>query len=313
MSWKDYFYFTKTERNGIVILIALIILVMLSPLLYSEIFPSKVIDFSEIHQKADHYEQLLADYHKARQRTEEALERRYRESSLPELTPFPFDPNQLGTEGFLEMGLSERIASNIVNYRRSGGTFRYKEDLNKIYSISDALYAQLEPFINLPMRPEKADEIQPSQRADTAAQYERQVRWADVLIDINRADTTQWQQIRGIGPVFSSRIYSYRDLLGGFYSTGQLLEVFGMDSARFAQIEPHLTLEDTIELRKININTADFAILIRHPYLNRNQVNSILRMREVHGPYQSVDDLKRSELINDELLTKVAPYLVVND
>ena len=66
MSWKDYFYFTKTERNGIMVLVILIIIIILLPFFHPLIFPAKVYDFSEFDSKVDRFEQMLAEYREAR-------------------------------------------------------------------------------------------------------------------------------------------------------------------------------------------------------------------------------------------------------
>jgi competence protein ComEA len=315
MSWKDYFYFTKTERNGITVLIILIIAILFFPMIYERVNPPKAYDFSEFNQQIDDYLAIRAEYEAARLEME-SRRRVKRPVIAIQLTPFSFDPNELSTEEFQQLGLPPSIARNIVNYRNAGGTFRFREDLKRIYSIDDELFSQLEQYIQLPARGQptaerkKTDIDRPHRQTE---QSSREVQsWAKVLVDINRADTTEWQQIRGIGPVFSRRITAYRDLLGGFYSIDQLLEVFGMDSTRFSQVSDHLVMEN-YPLKTININTADFASLIRHPYLDRNQVNSILQMRERHGPYKAIEDVKRSALISEEDFSRLAPYLRVND
>ncbi len=318
MSWKDYFYFTKTERNGIIVLVLLILIVILMPFVYPLIFPVKTYDFSDFDKKIDRFEQMLSEYREARTAIVETYEREAGNRTSLTLNLFPFNPNNLSSEEFIEMGIPERIAGNIVNYRNAGGTFRSREDLKRIYSINNELYTQLESYIDLPTRKElsriRMEERQSrSLRQDTITRRPFQPAWADVMLDINKADTLEWQKIRGIGEVFSRRITSYRELLGGFYSTAQLLEVFGMDSVRYEQIKPHIFISDTLELRKININTADFVTLVRHPYLERNQVNSILRMRERHGPYSSPDDILRSELIDENIYQRIAPYLSVSE
>jgi len=318
MSWKDYFYFTKTERNGIVVLLILIIVIILLPFIYPLFFPVKVYDFSEFDRKVDRYEQMLAEYHEARMAIETSYEIEASSRTTLSLNLFPFDPNNLSREEFLEMGIPERVAGNIINYRKAGGSFRFREDLKRIYSINDEMYNQLENYISLPSREEhlatraKERQFQLSQQ-DSLQRTTARPSWAEEMLDINKADSLEWQKIRGIGEVFSRRITSYRDLLGGYYSTAQLLEVFGMDSTRYEQIKPHIFLSDTLQLRKININTADFVTLVRHPYLDRNQVNSILRMRERHGPYSSPEEILRSELIDEALYQRIAPYLTVSD
>jgi len=321
MGLKDYFYFTKTERNGIIVLIILILIVLAYPLAKRKLTKPETIDFTEINNQISEYEQLLSEYIQAKESFEHSrtLANRETQNTTIELRPEKFNPNELSMEEYLSLGLTEGIARNIINYRNAGGQFRYREDFKRIYTITDDIYYQLESYIDLPVKPTPGSQInQPADtdqnRQDTLQRpsSDRTPRWADVLIDINRADTTEWQKVRGIGPVFSRRITAYREILGGYYSTDQLMEVFGMDSTRFEQIADHIFVEEP-ELTKININEADFVQLVRHPYLNRNQVNSILRMREQHGLYKEIDEIKKSELISDSVFRKIAPYLTISE
>jgi competence protein ComEA len=38
-------------------------------------------------------------------------------------------------------------------------------------------------------------------------------------------------------------------------------------------------------------------------------VNAIIRFREQHGDYESINDLKNIAIMNDEILRKIEPYL----
>ncbi len=49
-----------------------------------------------------------------------------------------------------KLGLTDKQISTIKNYEAAGGKFKRKEDLKKIYSISDIEYKILEPYINIP-------------------------------------------------------------------------------------------------------------------------------------------------------------------
>lgn len=320
MGIKDYFYFTKTERNGITVLIILILIILAYPLVKLNFTKNETVDFSKINEQINEYEQLILEYKKAKESFERnrIISNKETQNTSIALKPELFNPNVLSLEEYLDLGLTETIARNIINYRNAGGQFRYREDFKKIYSITDEIYEQLETYIDLPVKPASGNLTSRSgdttnYRRNTPEKiFEETPRWADILIDINRADTTEWQKIRGIGPVFSKRITAYRELLGGFYSPDQLLEVFGMDSVRFEQIEDHIFI-DEFELTQIDINQADFVQLVRHPYLNRNQVNSILQIREQHGIYQEINDLKRSKLITDSVFNKIAPYITVSN
>ena len=101
-------------------------------------------------------------------------------------------------------------------------------------------------------------------------------------VHINSADTLELQSLPGIGSFFAKNIVSYREKLGGFIETNQLLEVYAFDSARLEMIESYLII-DTIETRKIKINHDDFKTILRHPYIEYEDVKKIVKYRESKG------------------------------
>jgi DNA uptake protein ComE-like DNA-binding protein len=116
------------------------------------------------------------------------------------------------------------------------------------------------------------------------------------------------QDLRGIGPVFASRIVRFRDNLGGFYDVSQLLSVYGMDEERFEGIKDHVFV-DTLLLRKINVNKADFELLRKHPLISPKQANAIVHYRKQHGEFVRISDLLKIALLDEDFLIKIAPYL----
>lgn len=102
------------------------------------------------------------------------------------------------------------------------------------------------------------------------------------VLPLNTADSTELVALPQIGEVMASRIHRYRDRLGGYVALDQLFEVKGMDSARFETIRPYLLLE-TDDIRHINVNNDEFKTLLRHPYLEYDQVKAIVNYRERKG------------------------------
>ncbi len=128
------------------------------------------------------------------------------------------------------------------------------------------------------------------------------------LIELNSADSSLLESLPGIGPVLSVRAIKYRELLGGFCSVNQLREVYGLSEDTFILIEKRLRV-DTLKIRKIDVNTADFGRLIRHPYFERYEVVSILKYRELKGRLTGPDDLTGNKLLTAEKAAKLRPYL----
>lgn len=311
MGWKDLFYFSRGERNGILVLLFLIILVLFAPLIYRSFYKPPSSDFSEFDMKVAAFEARLEAMRAATEA--ERLERRSFSREAPvaasvQLTPFPFNPNQLPASEWERMGLPPHVVRTIKNFENAGGSFRYKEDVKRIYLITDQMYAQLEPYIELPLRGTTAE--LPASLSRFAERPDPAAMRASLRINLNAADTTELIQLYGIGPAFSRRIANYRERLGGFTHPNQLLEVFGMDSARLDGIRQNLIIDTTL-IRKINVNQAEWAELVRHPYIDRNIANSLIAIRNQHGPFQSVNDIRRSHLVDESLFGKIAPYLTV--
>ena len=111
------------------------------------------------------------------------------------------------------------------------------------------------------------------------------------ILDINTADSITLVALPQIGETMASRIHRYRNRLGGFVCFEQLFEIRGMDSARFNTIKPYIVLENN-EIAKINVNRDEFKTLLRHPYLEYDQVKAIVNHRERKGMIKDWEQLK---------------------
>jgi DNA uptake protein ComE-like DNA-binding protein len=129
-------------------------------------------------------------------------------------------------------------------------------------------------------------------------------------IEINSADSSELTDLYGIGPAYASRIIKFRNLLGGFYKPGQLLEVYGMDSSRYSGFVNDIIL-DTLAIVKINLNTAGFRDLLRHPYLDYEEVRSIINFRDNNGPFLSPGQLWTDSILANAKRDVLYPYLSI--
>jgi competence protein ComEA len=297
-NWLEkHLFMTRKELRGLSFLTILSILVWFAPAIYRTFFfqsPASDLQGKEREIRAFLATELSSDTRK----------------TGPEAAAFrgiPFDPNHLTDRQGAQLGMSARQIRMIQNYVKKGGRFRKKEDLAKIYSISASDYQRLAPYIRLAdtaTLPAKRPAEETRSRAIPPGQT--------LLIELNATDSIELQELRGIGPVFASRIVRFRDLLGGFHHKQQLLEVYGMDAERYQQIEKHVYADSSMVV-KIDINHADYATLSKHPWISARQARLIINYRQQHGPYRKAEDLLGIDLINEEFLRKIVPYLIFSE
>ena len=128
-----------------------------------------------------------------------------------------------------------------------------------------------------------------------------------IIIELNTTDSTELMKLPGIGPVLSKRIIKYREMLGGFYTTGQIAEVYGIKSEVFEKIKKSLRA-DTTFLKKINTNEATFKEINAHPYISFEQTKAIMNLRA--KTKLSMEQIQNSGIFSPEEFEKVRNYLI---
>ena len=354
--FNQYFYFSKSDRNAIIILSVLILISVIANIIVKKIQPESKYDYAKFKKMVDEWN--VND----------------EKASTDEKYLFMFNPNTVSKEEFDSLNIPSFIKQNILSYRDAGGSFSSSEQLRKIYGMNDSIFSAIEPYIDIPEILHVPEKIIDSEKitfdksgffdpntadVETLAQYgfnnfqtENLVKYREkggvfnqkgdllriygidslffssienniqienipennsvekpfIIVELNSADSTELMKLDGIGPTFANRILKYRDLLGGFYSKSQLMEVYNFPSETYINIVEHIKI-DTLKLKKIRINYVDFSELVKHPYLNRNTVNSILKFREKNGAFRDVTQIKSVELIDSITYSQIRPYI----
>ena len=137
--------------------------------------------------------------------------------------------------------------------------------------------------------------------------YPDKTRNSTPPIDINRADSAQLLPLPGIGPIFAGRIIKYRELLGGYVCVDQLKEVYGISRETIDWISEQIVIDTTV-LIKLDLNSATFRELLRHPYLEYEDVKALVNYRDFAGDVQSLRELQDNFILTDSVLQRVFPY-----
>jgi DNA uptake protein ComE-like DNA-binding protein len=289
---RNFFGFSRTETNGFLVLIPLMIFVIFSEPIYRNWQAQNPVGLKDETHKLDSLVQLMAF-------TKTEADR----NVSPTL--FSFDPNKATRAELLSLGFSKTMATRIENYRNKGGEFRTKKDLLKLYGMDSSLYAQLYPYVLLPESLVKPQLLVTEKK--TIAKTEK------VKINLNEADTSALKKVFGIGEKLSLRIVNYRNSLGGFMQSSQLREVYGLDSAVVDRILQSFFIPEEVVPVKININTASEEVLAKHPYIKYKMAKAIIAYRYQHKTFASLDDLLNIKIIDQQAYHKMRPYLSVND
>lgn len=291
---RKIFYFTKQEKQGTIILLLLLLAAFLWRLNinYFHLPDIDSIDTAEINKKIALLETRSSEYYNRQERKSNE-----RENIVTSNKKFHFDPNTVTEEEMKLLGFSVFQRNNILKYRSKGGVFHKKEDLKKIYGIDDSVFDDLENLIFI-------------HRDFSYNQTDRNNKVNEsIIIELNTADTVMLRSVKGIGEVYAKRILKYRNLLGGYYSLNQLLEVYGIDDSVYLNIRDNFRV-DTQLIDKININTSDYIELIRHPYLEKKHVEAILHYLTLKNEITSLNELIKNNIISSEEGEKLRPYII---
>ncbi len=221
-------------------------------------------------------------------------------------TLFYFDPNTVDQQGWEKLGLKDKTIHTIQNYLSKGGHFNKAEDLKKIYGLPSKDYIRLEPFVKIETitTHEKPAEFVKKENEPMSFSYK--------TIDINTADTSAFISLPGIGGKLATRIVTFREKLGGFYSINQIGETYGLPDSSFQRIKQYLNPGNAV-VKKININTATLDELKVHPYIKYSVANPIVSYRNEHGPFSKLEDIRKVMAVTDDIYKKILPYLTVSD
>lgn len=304
---KDYFNFTKKERQGTIRWLVLIFSVTIAPFFFPLFVQEERVDHSEFAReiaqlKVDSSPRKYAGY------KDPEFENDYSPENVrkKEAVVFFFDPNTATVNDWMKLGVKEKTANTIQKYIAKGGKFYKPDDIRKIWGLSKRDADRLVPYVAI--KKEIPQYVVYEKKVEPESSQNKFKPKVFRNVDINTADTSTFKTFPGIGSKLSQRIINFRDKLGGFYSVEQVGETYLLPDSTFQKIKPYLLL-NTVPLQKIGINSATLDVLKNHPYIRFHVGNAIVQYRNQHGNFTSVEEIRKIMIVTDSVYTKVAPYL----
>ena len=288
---KDYFTFSRKERNSIILLLFLIILTSLSFEIYqylgfnrtSIILPPIT---TEVLGKLDSTEVVSPDPF-------------FREKYL-------IDINKASAIDFLKLeGIGPVLSERIVRYRQSINGFKTIDDVSKVYGLSYESFKNIKSFLTITEKQNAGSEVFIKKTGFNKSQKKIKTQ---IEVDINKADSLTLSTLKGIGPKLSQRIVKYREMIGGFDSLQDLKKVYGITEDLFLELGPSIIISNRDSIGNIvkegnrdsvhfpdldlDLNTATASELEQIKGIGPFFSNAIIELRSNLGGYAQMDQLK---------------------
>lgn len=213
---------------------------------------------------------------------------------------FPFDPNTVTYKEMIKLGIDGKTANIIIKFRKGKTVFYSKEDLLKVYGFTEEKYLKLEDLIQFPEKEIKAYNKEKNEEKEF------------IIVNLNLADETELKKLKGIGAFRAKEIIKHRKQLGGFYSTEQLKEIYGVTDEVIHLFKNNIIIS-SIDIKKINLNTATFKILIQHPYIDKELTIKILNLKQEIGGFNKIEDLIYYNTLKQAEFEKLKNYFYIEN
>ncbi|MFT6148838.1 MAG: competence ComEA-like helix-hairpin-helix protein [Saprospiraceae bacterium] len=225
---KDYFYYTKNEIRGVIVLSILLLIISIAPSFINFVPTNNDIDFLDFEAKAA----LIMAMNLDESTNYENKQTDFEENNIVAET-FYFNPNTAKKSDFEHLGLSSKTAQSIINYRNKGGKFYKPEDFKKIYTLKAADYQRLLPFIQLEKR------NQNNYKPEKEAQPNRIVE--QFAFNPNTTNKADFERL-GLTARTAQSIINYRNKGGKFYKPEDFKKIYTLNEVDYKRLESYINI-----------------------------------------------------------------------
>jgi DNA uptake protein ComE-like DNA-binding protein len=295
--FKEYFRFSRKDRNGIIVL-AVIILLLISGIIIVNNFNLKSdYDFSEFKEALEEWE-------------------RTKKSELESKRLFTFNPNTITGKQLDSLSIPEFVKNNLLSYRSAGGKFDDPTDFAKIYGMNDSIFKLIEKFIIIPESHPIAEQPKPSATPEVPKSYIG-------TFDPNSADSITLSEF-GFNSFQASNLISYRNS-GGFFSAAEdVMKIYGVDTVFYSSIKKNIQIKTApkndftrnevkpVRVIKVELNTAGKPELMQLPGVGEVFAERILKYRDLLGGFYKKEQLLEVYNFPEETYNNITDNIVAD-
>ena len=271
-NFKSHFTFSKEQRNGIFLLLVLI--VVFQCFYFFVEFPAEDTSGNK---------EALSEFIKEI----DSLRLVQLEKNKPKT--YPFNPNYITDFKGATLGMTNEEIDRLIAFRKQNKWINSSKQFQEVTKVSDSLLNAISPYFKFPewiTNPKPKNNAVYSDNSKPKIFAQKQ--------DLNTATAQQLQKVNGVGKVFSDRIIKYRNKFkGGFIADVQLLDVYGLTSEVIEKITNQFTVKTPKTIQQININAATIGDLVTVPHIDYDLAHNIIEQRQLREGYNSIDELTK--------------------
>ena len=271
-NFKSHFTFSKEQRNGIFLLLVLI--VVFQCFYFFVEFPAEDTSGNK---------EALSKFIKEI----DSLRLVQLEKNKPKT--YPFNPNYITDFKGATLGMTNEEIDRLIAFRKQNKWINSSKQFQEVTKVSDSLLNAISPYFKFPEWI-----TNPKPKNNAVYIYNSKPKTFAQKQDLNTATAQQLQKVNGVGKVFSDRIIKYRNKFkGGFIADVQLLDVYGLTSEVIEKITNQFTVKTPKTIQQININAATIGDLVTVPHIDYDLAHNIIEQRQLREGYNSIDELTK--------------------
>ncbi|WP_405576638.1 ComEA family DNA-binding protein [Winogradskyella sp. Asnod2-B02-A] len=278
---KSHFLFTNQQRNGIFLLLAVIVIFQCVYWFMPNILTSTTEDIPENESKLETFRKEV-----------DSLRLVEIENRKPKI--YPFNPNYITDYKGYTLGMTNEEIDRLHKFRESNQWVNSAKDFQKITKVSDSFLDIISPYFKFPdwvtnPKPKAKTYSNSYSNSSSPKLYNQKV-------DLNLATASQLKKVYGVGEKLSERIIKYRNKYkGGFISDVQLSEIYGLSPEVIERIKNDFTVKTPRAIKTFNLNTATRDELVTIQFVDYEVAHNIIEERSLRDGFKSIEELMKVE------------------
>jgi len=286
---KVFTSYQRSDRNAIVIIAVLLLLLVIANSVLKNIQWNSSTDFTEIKNMIENWEKSEVE-------------------EKAKLILFDFDPNKISEMALDSLSIPETAKRNMLNYRKAGGKYKTAADVRKIYGMSDSIFSLIENNIHI-ARGNRAKAVVKTKVPKEPTGF----------FDPNNTTASELYSF-GFSIYQAKNLIGYQQKGGFFKSPSDILKIYGVDSSFYRDVVKYIKIEEVVlnepeiseKILIVELNSADTSDLVQLNGIGPVYAERIIKYRNLLGGFYRIDQIKEVYNFPEETFDKIQNNICVD-